>query len=174
MRNILDTLKREHEELRQMLAQLSAAPDDAEDLRTQLLHQMEAALIPHAKWEELTFYPALAERASHEQLALQGEAMQEHRAVEQVVLPDLHAADITSRQFAGSARALEHMLNHHVHEEETQIFTAMSQLYTAEELAEMDERYEEWKDSAASTAMLAHAKTKTAVKSIFRSPNAPG
>ena len=50
----------------------------------------------------------------------------------------------------------------------------MSRLYTAPELAELDERYEEWKDSGVSTAVLAHAKAKTAIKSVFRSPRMPG
>lgn len=174
MRNILDTLKREHDELSALFAQLNATSDDQEDVRGELLQQLEAALVPHAKWEELVFYPAFAERASHEQLAMHGTAMQEHRAVEQSVLPDLHAADIGSRQFLGSARALSHLIEHHAREEEAQIFTAMSQLYTAAELAEMDERYEQWKDSNVSTAILAHAKAKTAMKSIFRSPRMPG
>lgn len=174
MRNILDTLKREHDELRSLFAQLNATPDDAEDERSELLQRMEATLVPHAKWEELVFYPAFAERASHEQLAMHGTAMQEHRAVEQSVLPDLHAADVGSRQFVGSARALAHLIEHHAAEEEAQIFTAMSQLYSAPELAALDERYEDWKDSTVSTALLTHAKAKTAMKSLLRSPRMPG
>ena len=118
MRNILDTLKREHDELRAVFAEIEATSDDAEEQRTELLQRLEATLVPHAKWEELVFYPAFAERASHDELAMHGEAMQEHRAVEQSVLPDLHAADIGSRQFAGSARALIHMIEHHAREEE--------------------------------------------------------
>ncbi len=174
MRNILDTLTREHDELRAIFAQLTSTSDQAEEERAALLQQLEATLVPHAKWEELVFYPAFAERASHEQLLMHGEAMQEHRAVEQSVLPDLHAADIGSRQFAGSARALMHMIEHHASEEESQMFAAMSQLYTAPELAELDERYEHWKESNVSTAVLMHAKAKTAMKSVFRSPRMPG
>lgn len=174
MPNILDTLKREHDELREVFAQLQATPDEAEDERTELLQRLEATLVPHAKWEELVFYPAFADRASHDQLALHAEAMQEHRAVEQSVLPDLHAADVGSRQFAGSSRALMHMIEHHARQEENRIFTAMAQLYSAEELAELDECYADWKDSGVSTAVMAHAKTKTAMKSLFRSPRMPG
>ena len=174
MRNILDTLKREHDDMRALFTVLGSTPDDATEERTRLLEELEATLVPHAKWEELVFYPAFAARATHDQLAMHGTAMQEHRAVEQSVLPDLHAAGIGSRQFLGSARALFHMIDHHAAEEESQIFGAMRQLYNASELAEFDEQYEQWKDSTVSTAVLVHAKAKTAAKSLFRSPRAPG
>lgn len=174
MPNILDTLKHEHDELRELFAQLNATTDRAEDLRTELLHKMEAVLIPHAKWEETVFYPALSERADPAQQLLEAEAMTEHRAVEKAVLPDLHAADVGSRQFAGTAAALSHLIEHHSREEETQIFQAMRQLYSADELADFDRQYAEWKDSAVSTAITAHAKLKTAAMSALRSPGAPG
>lgn len=174
MRNILTTLKTEHDELRALFEQISATTDRAEKTRLQLLEKIEAALVPHAKWEETVFYPAFADRANHDQLLLYTAAMQEHRAVEQSVLPDLKACDPASREFAGSAKVLGEQIDHHAGEEEREFFAVMRQLFSAQELAEMDEQYEQWKTSGMGEGMTLHAKIKTGVSSIFRMPGSPG
>ncbi len=174
MRNILTTLKSEHDALRGLFEQINATTDRAEKGRTALLQKIEAELIPHAKWEELVFYPAFAKRASHDELLQHAEAIQEHRAVELTVLPDLHAADPTSRQFAGSVKVLSEFIEHHAEEEEREMFAAARRIFSAEELAELDEQYEDWKASPVATALTAHAKIKTALKSVLRNPKAPG
>lgn len=174
MRNILTTLKAEHDQLRALFDQVNATTDRAEKTRIELLEKIEAALVPHAKWEELVFYPAFAERASHEQLLLYTSAMQEHRAVEQSVLPDLKACDPTSREFAGSAKVMGEQIDHHAREEEREMFAVMRQLFTAGELAELDEQYAQWKDSGMGQGVALHAKIKTGMASIFRVPGSPG
>lgn len=174
MRDILVTLKREHDELRSLHRQLTAIPDQQDDAREDLLKRIESVLVPHAKWEELKFYRAFEDRANHEQKLLFVKAMEEHRVVEQTVLPDLHAADADGREFAGVASVLQDLIVHHADEEEQRIFAAARTMFSAQELAEMDEQYEEWKESAMAGALEMHAHVKTAAKSIFRSPTAPG
>ncbi|MBJ7573704.1 hemerythrin domain-containing protein [Luteimonas sp. MC1828] len=174
MRSILATLKKEHDALRGLFDQINATTDRAEKTRADLLEKIEANLIPHAKWEELVFYPAFAKRASHEQLLQHAEAIQEHRAVELTVLPDLHASEKTSRQFAGSVKVLGEFIDHHAKEEEKEMFASARDLFTPAELAEFDEQYEEWKSSFAAAGITAHAKLKTGLKSVLRAPTAPG
>ena len=174
MRNILTTLRAEHDTLRELFDQLNATTDRAEKTRLELLKKIEAVLIPHAKWEELVFYPAFTERASHEQRLISAEAIQEHRAVEQTVLPDLHAAAANSRQFAGSAKVLSEFIGDHAREEEREMFKAARQLFTRQELAEFDEPHAAWRKSPVSAAVTGHATVKTALKSALRLPSAPG
>lgn len=174
MRDILDTLKSEHDELRALFQQLNALSDDRGRERREMLDRIENVLVPHAKWEEMVFYPAFEERADHEQQLLYAMAMQEHRAVEQSVLPDLHAADIDGRQFAGSARVLSELIDHHAREEEQQMFAAVRQVFSADELSDFDGQYEEWKESGMAGAIGLHAKLKTGAMSMLRSPSSPG
>lgn len=174
MRDILQTLASEHEELRGLYQQLVATPDQRDSERQRLVQEIEEVLVPHAKWEEMVFYPAFGERANHEQQLMYAIAIQEHRAVEQSVLPDLHASDFDSRQFAGSAHVLAEMTLRHAAEEEAQIFTAARQMFSQQELADFDNQYEQWKDSGMATAVGLHAKVKTAAKAVLRSPRAPG
>lgn len=174
MGNILTTLTAEHEALSGFFDEMNATTDRAEKGRQKLLEQIEAALIPHAKWEELYFYPAFAERASHEELLQHAEAIQEHRAVELAVLPDLHASPFSSRQFAGSAQVLGEFVTHHSDEEEKQMFKSARKLFSKDELAEFDEQYASWKSSAECKAVVQQAKMKTEERAASRNPTAPG
>ena len=174
MRSILATLSNEHAILRGLFERLNGTTDKAEKTRQALLEEVEETLIPHAKWEELVFYPAFAQKANHEQLLQHAEAIQEHRAVELTVIPDLHASAVGSRQFAGSAKVLGELVTHHAREEEREMFAAARKLFTPAELAELDEEYEEWKVSWTASWVTTHAKVKTAVKAFGRNPKSPG
>lgn len=174
MRSILATLSKEHHALKDLFEKMDKTRDRDEKKRAELLKKIEHGLIPHAKWEELVFYPAFAKRANKEELLQHAEAIQEHRAVELTVMPDLHASPIGSRQFAGSAKVLGELVTHHAREEEKQMFKSARALFTKEELAELDVQYEEWKKSDAAKAIEAHAKFVTAAKAKVRNPKAPG
>ena len=171
-RDILKTLQAEHDELRALFEEMEATTDRASKKRANLLERIEANLLPHAKWEEQVFYPMFAERADRDGLKTHAEAVQEHRAVEKTVLPDVHAADFATPQFAGRVKVFGEMIDHHATEEETTMFSMARKLFTPKERAELDVAYEEWKASpaAAATAMLAEAKTgvQAAVRKVTR------
>ena len=168
MPDILTTLKTEHDQLRALFERMNATEDGAEQERRRLLQQIEQLLIPHAKWEETVFYPAFAERADHEQLKTHSAAIEEHRVVEMTVLPDVKGADVDSRQFAGSAQVFGELIDHHASEEERKIFSAMRELYSAQELEDLDAQYADWKESSTADLMLAYGKAKSAVQGAFR------
>ncbi|MET0813962.1 MAG: hemerythrin domain-containing protein [Pseudoxanthomonas sp.] len=148
-RDILKTLKSEHDDLRKLFKQMEETTDRAKKSRAELLAEIEAGLIPHAKWEELVFYPEFKARADRDGLKTHAEAVQEHRAVELTVLPDLKTKPTDSVEFAGSAKVLGEFVDHHAKEEEDTMFKMARKLFSAEELSDLDEQYETWKESAA-------------------------
>lgn len=163
-RDILKTLRSEHDELRGLFEQINDTTDRAKKTRTDLLSRIEDGLLPHAKWEEDVFYPALRERADRDGKKAIAEAFLEHHAVESVVMPEVKAAETDTPEFAGAAKVFGEQIDHHASEEESTVFKLARGLFSAEELAQFDEQYEQWKGSAAGAAALGAAKLKGAVK----------
>lgn len=168
-RDILKTLQKEHDVLRDLFATINATTDRAKKGRTQLLESIESNLLPHAKWEETVFYPAFAERADRQGLKTHAEAVLEHHAVEKVVMPEVHAAEVDSPQFAGRVKVFGELIDHHAREEETTMFKMARKLFTPEELADFDQQYEEWKQSTSASLMIAGEKGKTGLRAAVTS-----
>jgi hemerythrin-like domain-containing protein len=165
-RDILKTLKQEHDELRDLFEQLKSTTDRASKTRTDLLQKIDENLLVHAKWEEQVFYPAFKARADRDGLQTHAEALEEHRAVEETVMPDVHGADVDSPQFAGRSKVMGELVDHHAKEEEKTMFKMAREMFSAEERADMDVQYEEWKKSAKGKAVLAAAAAKTGAQAI--------
>lgn len=159
-RDILKTLKDEHDTVRALFDKINDTTDRAVKTRAELLEQIEANLIPHAKWEEQVFYPAFKERADRDGLKTHAEALAEHHAVENSVIPEVHAADPGSPEFAGRAKVFGEFVDHHATEEEKTMFKMARALFSTEERAQLDEQYEAWKNSPEAAKVLMAEKAK--------------
>ena len=168
-RDILKTLKAEHDQLRALFAELGETTDRGVKKRQSLLERIESALIPHAKWEEEVFYPAFRDRADRDGQQVYAEALTEHHAVEKTVIPEVHAASPDTPEFAGRTKVFGELIDHHATEEETTMFKMARALFNAQERAELDEAYAEWKESAGAQAVMAGEKAKAAVKGAVKS-----
>ncbi|MCC8363363.1 hemerythrin domain-containing protein [Lysobacter sp. A6] len=164
-RDILATLKDEHEKLRKLFEEMKSTTDRAVKTRADLLEEIEANLIPHAKWEEKVFYPAFKERADRDGLQTHAEALAEHHAVEQTVIPEVHAAEPGTPDFAGRTKVFGEFIDHHAKEEEKTMFKMAREMFSAEERAQMDEEYEQWKASPDAERMVQAEKAKAVAKS---------
>jgi len=167
MADILNVLKSEHNALRELFKELDATTDRAVKKRETLLKQIEENLLPHAKWEETVFYPVFAERASHEGLKTHAEAVEEHRVVEKMVIPDVKGVAVDTREFAGNAKVFADLIDHHAKEEETTMFAEARKLFSKEEREQLAADYEEWKASPAAAAVIGGEKIKSTVRSVL-------
>jgi len=159
-RDILKTLKDEHDTLRKLFDDMKDTTDRAVKTRAELLETIEANLIPHAKWEEQVFYPAFKERADRDGLQTHAEALAEHHAVEHTVIPEVHAAEPGTPEFAGRTKVFGEFIDHHAKEEEKTMFKMAREMFSAEERAQMDEDYEAWKASPDAARVLDQEKAK--------------
>ncbi|MGS1012951.1 hypothetical protein ACVCL0_14925 [Rhodanobacter sp. UC4450_H17] len=73
------------------------------------------------------------------------EALEEHRAAGDLVLPDLLDTDVGSEQFSGRAKVLRELVEHHVKEEEEEMFKEAKKLLSAAELKALGARMEQRK-----------------------------
>jgi hemerythrin-like domain-containing protein len=170
-RDILKTLKDEHDALRALFAELKETTDRGVKKREGLLEEIEAGLLPHAKWEEQVFYPAFKERADRDGLQTHAEALAEHHAVESSVIPEVHAAEPGTPEFAGRTKVFGELVDHHAKEEEKTMFKMAREMFSAEERAQLDEAYEAWKQSDAAANLMIAEKAKAGLKGAVRSLN---
>ena len=168
-RDILKTLQEEHDTLRKLFDEIKDTTDRAEKTREQLLERIEKNLLPHAKWEEQVFYPAFKERADRDGLQTHAEALAEHHALENSVIPEVHAADVQTPEFAGRVKVFAEFVDHHAKEEEKTMFRMAHELFSADERARLDEDYEAWKASPAAANLVLAEQAKAGLKGAVKS-----
>lgn len=168
--NAIELLKQDHQKVLGLFAELRAVPKDAGDQRTELLERIAREVQVHSALEEEIFYPAFKRVAGEgEKEVMYFEALEEHRAVGDLVLPDLMATDPTTDRFSGRAKVLKEMIEHHAREEEADMFPAAEQLLGAQELERLGQQIVERKAELMDLAMEA-----LAARSPSRKGAAPG
>jgi hemerythrin superfamily protein len=139
--NAIELLKADHEKVRGLFEELTNTTSRAEKTRMQLLEKLRLELDVHTTIEEEIFYPAFREAAENaEDKEMIFEALEEHRAASELVLPDLLETEVASEQFGGRAKVLKEMVEHHAEEEEKEMFKRARALMEREQLEELGER----------------------------------
>ena len=116
-------LKQDHKAVKALLTELADTTNRAQKTRTELLQKIATEIKAHAMIEEEIFYPAFkaaGEKADDGKMFF--EALEEHRAAGDLVLPDLLKTDVQSDQFGGRAKVLKELIEHHADEEEKEMF----------------------------------------------------
>jgi hemerythrin-like domain-containing protein len=136
-------LLQDHATLRDLLGQLEETTARAAKKRATLLEKVAANLKSHTAIEEEIFYPAFkaaGEKGDDDKMYF--EALEEHRAAGDLVLPDLLATDPKSEQFSGRAKVLKEMVEHHAGEEEKEMFPRAKKLLDRQERTALGEQME--------------------------------
>ena len=138
--NPMTMLKQDHQKVKELLSQLAETTGRGVKKRQQLAAQIEQELRVHMILEEEIFYPRFREAAeSQDGEKMYFEATEEHHAA-RVVLKDLLATDPSTPNFAGTAKVLKELVEHHADEEEKEMFPRARKLLGAAALAELGER----------------------------------
>jgi hypothetical protein len=123
-------LKEQHGDVAEMFEQLDEVEGEE---KQELFNHLADALAIHAAIEEAHFYPAV--RASRTEDILL-ESLEEHLAIKRV-LADLLDLDFDDAVFDAKLKVLQEEVEHHVEEEEGELFPKVSRLFGKERLAEI-------------------------------------
>ncbi|WJN57335.1 hemerythrin domain-containing protein [Pseudomonas sp. SO81] len=145
--NAVELLKQDHQVVKQLLEKLVATTERGVKTRQDLLHKLHVELAVHTDIEEQIFYPAYEKAGGREEGVMSAEAKEEHRTVDSLVLPDLIKTDPATINFAGRAKVLKELLEHHIEEEEEEMFPKAEELLGAQKLEELGKLMEERKRS---------------------------
>lgn len=137
--NAIDLLKRQHREVEQLFSKFEGASKGAEKTRERLCQQIGDALAVHAEIEEKIFYPESKQENTEELLR---ESLEEHLAVKRL-LADIMQSDLDDPQFEAKMKVVKEQVEHHVEEEEHQLFPLISKSCSREDLEDMGSRMEE-------------------------------
>jgi hemerythrin superfamily protein len=128
-------LKQDHQLVRQLLSDLEGTTSRAAKKRTDLLRKIELNLKAHTTIEEEIFYPAFKDAGTKsDDDKMYFEALEEHRAAGDLVLPDLLRTDPSGEKFSGRAKVLKELVEHHADEEEKEMFPRAKNILSKDEL----------------------------------------
>jgi len=120
--NAIDLLKADHERVKAILNQLSESTERGVKKRTELLAKLEMEISLHTRLEEEILYPAFRKAGGKDQEIMYHEAKEEHRTVDSLVLPDLKQTPPSTTEFSGRVKVVKELLEHHIEEEESEMF----------------------------------------------------
>ena len=148
----IKTLKQQHRKVEGLFAEVDKAEDG--ETRRALLDEIAQNLELHMKVEEEVFYPAVRQVDAKDAEAQIDEAYEEHHVVK-LVLAELPQVNPEDERFEAKMTVLSELIEHHVEEEEKEMFKLAQKLGKdeLEDLGErMEERFEAFRGSAAEAA----------------------
>ncbi|MDQ3172711.1 MAG: hemerythrin domain-containing protein [Acidobacteriota bacterium] len=135
-------LKSDHEKVAGILEKLEGTTERALKTREELFTQLKTELDIHAGIEEKIFYPVLEKAEESRDITL--EAFEEHRLVKQL-LGELEAEVKDDEKWTAKFTVLKEQIEHHVEEEEGEMFKKARKVLSKEEIEELGARMEKAK-----------------------------
>ncbi|MGI9166974.1 MAG: hemerythrin domain-containing protein [Pyrinomonadaceae bacterium] len=140
--NAFTLLKNDHEKVAGILEKLEGTAERALKTREELFTQLKSELDIHTKIEETIFYPVLEKAEESRDITL--EALEEHRIVKQL-LAELEASDKDDEVWTAKFTVLKENIEHHVEEEEDEMFKKARKVLSEEEIETLGARMEKAK-----------------------------
>lgn len=128
--NAIELLETQHEEVKKLFKKCEKASGEA---KRQLFEQIADDLAVHAAIEEKHFYPATKSARTEDLLQ---EAVEEHLSVKRIIA-DLLEMDPAEAQFDAKITVLQEQVEHHVKEEEGDLFPAVKKVLSSEQLEDL-------------------------------------
>lgn len=140
--NAFQLLKEDHKKVSGIFQQLEPTTERAEKTRTELFAKLNEELSIHAQIEETIFYPAIKQAAETRKIVLEG--FEEHHVIK-TLLKELEGMPVDTEQWAAKCKVLQENVEHHVEEEEGEMFPKAREVLSEDEINQLGARMEELK-----------------------------
>lgn len=138
----ISLLRADHDKVKKMLAEGEETTERAEKTRTELFEKLKAEMLIHERIEEEIFYPALKSHPKAEEIVLEG--YEEHHVVDEI-MGELEATDVTDETWGAKFKVMKENIEHHIEEEEGEMFKTARGVFEADELEQLGARMLELK-----------------------------
>ena len=137
--NAFQLLKEDHKKVAGIFEKLEPTTERGVKTREELFTQLKGELDVHAKIEETIFYPALREADKTHDIILEG--YEEHKVIK-TLLAELDSLAKDDEKWGAKLKVLQENVEHHVEEEEGEMFTGARKVLSKEQTEELGLRLE--------------------------------
>jgi hypothetical protein len=137
--NAMTLLKEDHQKVKKMLAELQSTTERGVKTREELFTEVKQVLVVHEAIEEEIFYPALKDHPKTKEIALEG--YEEHHVVD-MVMAEIDGVAYDDEQWGAKFKVMKENLEHHIEEEEGEMFKQARQVFDDAELEDLGNRLE--------------------------------
>jgi hemerythrin superfamily protein len=137
--DILDTLKREHDEVKELLGTLIKT--EKATARIALVRQIKAALVPHVRAEEKVVYDAIIAERDLNSKVDGNEGYLEHKHADMALKKLESIRPASSPEFTAAAKVLKELVEHHIKEEEANVWRDVRKAFDEDRRAEMNRAF---------------------------------
>ena len=132
-------LKADHDKVKQLLTELDGTTERAVKTRGELFATIKGELTVHEMIEEEIFYPALREHPKAKDIVLEG--YEEHHVVDEI-MTELEDTPVDDETWGAKASVMKENLEHHIEEEEGEMFDTARSVFDKAELEDLGARME--------------------------------
>lgn len=138
--DILKTLKKEHEEVKSLLRDLQDS--DVASERKALVRKIKLALVPHTKAEEKVVYDAVIALRDQDAQVDGHEGYVEHELAARTLTKLDAMSDARSAEHKATAKVLKELVEHHIKEEESNVWDDVKDNFSNEDRSRMNVAFE--------------------------------
>ena len=138
-------LKADHDKMRKLLTELETTTERGVKTRTELFATIKGELTVHEIIEEEIFYPELKAHPKAKDIVLEG--YEEHHVVD-LVMAELENLAVDDESWGAKALVMKENVEHHMEEEEGEMFKQARSVFDKAELDDLGARMEQRKASA--------------------------
>ncbi len=142
-------LRDDHRKVKALLRELESTTERGVKTRTELFVRIKAELTVHEIIEEEIFYPTLKQHPKAKAIVLEG--YEEHDVVN-ILLGELEALPVDDETWGPKAKVMIENIEHHIEEEEGDMFVKARQVFDRAELEQLGEAMAARKQEAEAAA----------------------
>jgi len=141
--NAIALLEEDHRKMKKLLSELESTTERGVKTREELFATVKDELTVHETIEEEIFYPALKEHPKTKEITL--EAYEEHHVVD-MVMAEIEGVRFDDERWGAKFKVMKENIEHHIEEEEKEMFKQARQAFEEDELEALGERMKARKD----------------------------
>jgi hemerythrin superfamily protein len=131
-------LKKDHDKVKGLFKQITRKKEQPDSIFPQIQQELEM----HFRGEEVLLYPFLQQKPETHDMTM--ESIEEHNVTKKE-LSELGSLKTDDEWFSPKMKVLQELVNHHIEEEETQLFKKAKKVMSKQQAEEMAARFEQEK-----------------------------